>query len=283
MNHYFAILRVKPGSNIREIKKAYRRAVIKYHPDTNGGRGNTDRFKEVVTAYKALQKHYKSIGVKQTAPQTNSNFIFLRIYYSLRDMIKHSSDAPQRFIRPRKRKIYDGTFIDPLVTSIPYEDLKLRFYESNNIHVRQQAARALAYNNAKEAVDILKPELETASQGFLVELIFCFGLIPLDSSIKILKRFAGSRDIRVACAAVNALQNIDRELARKTLSSVIRDGKGLTAIFTKRAEAKEVLKLIKLGLFEKSEFYIARAVRTKTGLPLQVVLKELGWIIPSTT
>ena len=53
---YYETLGVDRGSNLDEIKKAYRGQAMKYHPDRNpGDREAEEKFKEVAEAYEVLK------------------------------------------------------------------------------------------------------------------------------------------------------------------------------------------------------------------------------------
>ncbi|MEZ5570861.1 MAG: curved DNA-binding protein [Halioglobus sp.] len=52
---YYKILGVKPESDIKEIKTAYRKLARKYHPDMNSDAGAEEKFKEVAEAYEVLK------------------------------------------------------------------------------------------------------------------------------------------------------------------------------------------------------------------------------------
>ena len=60
MADYYQLLGVSKGASSDEIKKAYRRLALKYHPDRNqDSKENDDRFKQVTEAYEILRDSEK--------------------------------------------------------------------------------------------------------------------------------------------------------------------------------------------------------------------------------
>jgi len=56
---YYDLLGVKKGADAAELKKAYRKQAMKYHPDTNKDKGADAKFKEINEAYDVLKDDQK--------------------------------------------------------------------------------------------------------------------------------------------------------------------------------------------------------------------------------
>ena len=55
---YYEVLGVERGAAAEDIKKAYRKLAVKYHPDKNpGDKAAEEKFKELGEAYEVTRSH----------------------------------------------------------------------------------------------------------------------------------------------------------------------------------------------------------------------------------
>lgn len=56
---YYKVLEIPRNASEQEIKKAYRKMALKYHPDKNKSPGAEERFKDIAEAYEVLSDSQK--------------------------------------------------------------------------------------------------------------------------------------------------------------------------------------------------------------------------------
>ena len=71
---YYEVLGVGRSASDQEIKSAYRKLAVKYHPDKNqGDSAAEEKFKEAAEAYSILSDQQKRAHYDQVRPQQRRN------------------------------------------------------------------------------------------------------------------------------------------------------------------------------------------------------------------
>jgi DnaJ-class molecular chaperone len=71
--NYYSILGVRRSASQEEIKRAYRKAVFRYHPDRNPGDNEAaGKFKQVIDAYEVLSDSRRRANYDQVTPDTEA-------------------------------------------------------------------------------------------------------------------------------------------------------------------------------------------------------------------
>ena len=94
MNDYYDILNVDKGSSKDEIKKAYRKVAMKYHPDKNPNDKNAEsKFKDAAEAYSVLSDDKKKAQYDQFGHAgVNGNGFSSSGFTDLNDIFSNFSD-----------------------------------------------------------------------------------------------------------------------------------------------------------------------------------------------
>ena len=71
---YYIILGVSRDAALVKIKRAYRRAVKRYHPDVTGLREGAEKFKKIKEAYETLQDEEKRRSYDEELAREHSPF-----------------------------------------------------------------------------------------------------------------------------------------------------------------------------------------------------------------
>ncbi|XP_076468793.1 dnaJ homolog subfamily B member 9-like isoform X2 [Babylonia areolata] len=99
---YYKILGVSRGASDKEIKKAFRKLAVKYHPDKNKDKGAEDKFVKIAQAYEVLsdpekRKNYDQFGDESSQGQTfQSNFNFDDFFKDFDDHFRQHNQRHQQ-------------------------------------------------------------------------------------------------------------------------------------------------------------------------------------------
>ncbi len=284
MKKNYALLNVNEGADLNEIKKAYRRAVHLYHPDANGGVGNPEKFKEVVKAYNHILKHYKSLGIKPVPQKKKTSALIYEKLGNIFGAKKEAAGYARASERKQRRTMRKDEFsvLDPMLLKLPFDELKLRFEESQNEFVVRQAARALTHCFGAGAFSLLRDRLPSARGPVAEEILHCLGLVGDQESILILEKYVRHADVKIACAAVRSLRNINQGLARTLLDKMAQEGRSMKLSvlhFFHLFDGASLRKLLRNGAINRFEMDIARFLHIHTRQPMPVILRELGFVV----
>ena len=99
MNDYYEILGVDKGSSKDDIKKAYRKVAMKFHPDRNPGNKEAEtKFKEAAEAYSVLSDNQKKAQYDQFGHAgVNGNGFNSSGFSDLNDIFSNFSDIFEDF------------------------------------------------------------------------------------------------------------------------------------------------------------------------------------------
>ncbi len=151
-DNYLAILGVKDGASLQELKRAFRRKVAVLHPDINPGDPiAAEAFKRVTAAYEYLKsraREEKPQQVKET---------------SITQAPRTAHRAPPYAARAAK------------APPLPLDELLLRLRYSQNVYVRIHAVRAIETLGAKEGAWALVQALDDSDRRVVSEAVAATG------------------------------------------------------------------------------------------------------------
>ena len=205
-------LGVKPGVTPHELKQAFRKSVMRYHPDTAKGGGNTEKFRQVTEAYKLLQKmtvemHRSSKTTAKKPYDLKKKFtsVFLKKKKDYKENKKWSKKTTFSQHGNEKIKVNQQTSrlsLDELINCVEL---------SENEYVRQVAMEAIAVRKEDRGVNYLIQLLQKSDLSFRSHLINALRLSGFHKVSDHLFPFVLDPSIEVSTSAVKALENIDIE------------------------------------------------------------------------
>ena len=210
-NLYFE-LGVKPGVSPKQLKKAYRQSVMRYHPDTAAGKGNTEKFRQVTEAYQLLQKmnaYEAASSSKKTVSRTsNLRQKFSSVFFKKRRQENQTEkpwwdniDVPQG--KNEKIKVNRQT------TNLSLEELINCVELSANQYVHQVALEAIAAKRDEGGVKYLLHLLQNSENSNRNQVIQALGQCGFQGVNKYLLAYVTDPDIEISTSAIKALERLN--------------------------------------------------------------------------
>ncbi len=186
----YEILGVRPEVPFPEIKQAFRRAVLRYHPDTAPGGGNPIRFRQVTEAYEELQRTHPRHLTAAAEPPPPEPEPPQSVWAPVQDEPRYSPLADAETVR---------LTLEELINCIEY---------SENRYVRQVAMESIAMKREREGLDYLIARLEKVPASEQCHIIRALGQQGLDQVCSVLMPYVSQEPIEISAAAIQALERI---------------------------------------------------------------------------
>jgi len=134
---YYDLLGVQIDVNDTDLKKAYRKAAMKYHPDKNSSPGAEEKFKEISEAYRVLSDSnlravYDKNGKNMINTEDGSNVedpatFFANVFGGERFMdyigeislMKEMTNAANTLLSEEEKAVAEGASTNPVSVSVP--------------------------------------------------------------------------------------------------------------------------------------------------------------------
>lgn len=274
LSNLYSILNVKPDSSMAEIKKQYRRLVLKYHPDVNKNPEAEETFKKITKAFQILSNPKTRFKYDSMLEEENNYFTN---NLKIKDFIyKVNISLKKNLIRKNNNYIKDEIIkVDQYTLELPSNELYKRVKESSNPYVKKVAILALIKKDLNSSyyflIKVLREEkdpdviiftLNFMSEVYGKKLIYDiyflkeidnkdikFFLIDLclknkcSKSEDILKELLYDKDIDVRLKALDALKEYDYNLLLQIIYNLLDDKDELMKIEARNIfnELKKVL------------------------------------------
>ena len=204
-------LGVKPGVSPQQLRQAYRKSVMRYHPDTAKGGGNTEKFRQVTEAYKLLQE--MTVEMHRSSKNKASRTYDLKQKFAsvfkkkkrtnLQNTEKFSKNNETNESDTQKIKVNQQT------SKLSLKELVNCVELSENEFVRQVALEAIALRKDENGINYLLNLLHKSDKSYRSHVIKALGMGASNSVNKHLLPFTMDDSIEITSSAIKALENIN--------------------------------------------------------------------------
>ncbi|HOE11388.1 MAG TPA: DnaJ domain-containing protein [bacterium] len=206
----YLILQVRRNATREEIKRSYRRLVVRCHPDVCSEPDAADRFRRVVAAYEMIDEEKKSTV---RPAHTGRHFQAAAGPRPAPSAQQAQQSARKRFSMKLGRKL----------DHLSIQELIARFEGSYNRYVRIAAAQALGRRRCLAAVLALSRNVASCTdKEVLLAIIGALGESRIPRAAYTLAPLLGHRDLDVASAAEQAIYALKTEVTVPILERLLR-------------------------------------------------------------
>ena len=173
--NYYKILEINENANLQEIRNAYKKMAMKYHPDKNDDENANEKFNEVNKAYnylinnnKFFNNYYEKLGLNKDHLNKCVNIFFNNFIY------KHKYHLNKKLnIKCSLEELYNGCIkdisynrkfaISPTNFKIVKNKIKLIIkpgYKNNQEIIYNELGDSLEYNNKPKDLILIIKEVE---------------------------------------------------------------------------------------------------------------------------
>lgn len=128
VKNYYEILNISPNATLDEVKKAYRRLALQYHPDRNKAHDAHDKFIEITEAYEVLRDSDKKKEYDN----------LYRVYFKFsKEIVEESKEHfnQSEFEEKSSQWGHYGKSMAEEYASMPFEDFARRLLKEMSIGV----------------------------------------------------------------------------------------------------------------------------------------------------
>lgn len=160
---YYKILGIQKGAADEDIKKAYRKQALKWHPDKNKAANAEEKFKEIAEAYEVLSDPKKREIYDQYGEEGNTGVHFLTICLSAVVLFEYVSNALLTLVC-----VSDLSLL-PAIT-YAYQRYMLEDVASNLMKLTLTLPRKKRKQDSSNDATMLPYFLQAVSQGKIIHL-----------------------------------------------------------------------------------------------------------------
>lgn len=225
-SNYYDILNVEQDSNTAQIKKAYKKLVLKYHPDVCKDKENSDKFKEITKAYNVLKDDELREEYDRQLTRNARFFPKIDFQYCYHEFKRKKDEFLNLFkilfknISGKNKNVnvnntdngnmffYNGMPIQEEVINMNIDELEERLLFSENTYVRINAAVALGYKKEKKTFYSLEKIINDHNDEVKKAAVWAIGNLQLKNSIPLLKVLFKSNDSILKSEILKAVYKI---------------------------------------------------------------------------